>query len=346
MASTSPRVEADVEPARTPLRDTVVIGTSSGGVAALGALLKQLPETFQGSIFIVQHRSRNSPGLLGAVLQFSTPLPVRTVAGRMPIAPGEIYLAPPDEHLVIFDDSVLATGGARENRSRPSINPLFRTAAAARGSRTIGVLLTGQLDDGVAGLATIKRCGGVAVVQDPADAEFPDLPTRAIEAIAVDHVVPLAQMGTLLEELVREEAPDVGIPRDVTIEAEFSGPAGSNATAIDSIGQHTTTSCPDCGGPLWRVGDGEAAIYRCSIGHALSEPHLLESQAEEIERALWVAVRTLGERASLLNSLAIHAEQRGRQSEREREAAVEANEQEAILRNFLVGLRERKTDTV
>ena len=342
MSSTSPRVE--LQPTRRSLRDTVVIGTSSGGLAALGSLLNRLSETFQGSIFIVQHQSRNSPELLGAVLQFATPLPIRTVRDRMPIRPGEIYLAPPDQHLVIFDNSVLATGGARENRSRPSINPLFRTAAAARGSRTIGVLLTGQLDDGVAGLATIKRCGGITIVQDPADAEFPELPARAIEAVAIDHVVPVAQIGALLEKLSRQEAADVEIPREAIIEAEFSGPAGSTAAAVDSIGQRTTTSCPDCGGPLWRVGEGEAAIYRCSIGHALSEPTLLESQGEAIEHALWVAVRTLGERASVLNSLASHAEHRGRRAEREREAAAEANEQGAILRKFLIGLRERKPE--
>jgi two-component system chemotaxis response regulator CheB len=328
------------QPQSPPHRDTVVIGTSAGGLAALRTLLAQIPASYPGSLFVVRHQAARPPGRLSAALQPVTALPVQTVEDVETIEPGRIYLAPPDRHLVVMGTTVRATVGARENRSRPSINPLFRTAAAARGSRVVGLLLTGMLDDGVAGLKTIQRCGGITIVQDPADAEFAEMPTHALDALEVDYVLPVSRIGSLIDKLSREPAPPVEIPADVQIEAEFSGPAGSNAALVNAIGHHTTTACPDCGGPLWTVGDGETAIYRCSVGHALTTRKLLETQDDEIERALWVAVRTLEERATLLSTLARRAEKHSRQSHRERDAATEAKQQAHTLRRFLIGLRE------
>jgi two-component system chemotaxis response regulator CheB len=342
-----PRAGAQSEPVDLPEtgrarhRDTVVIGTSAGGLAALRTLLSQLPKTYRGSIFIVQHQSPSSAGHLSAALQSVSMLPVRMMDGVQHIAAGEIYVAPPNRHLVIFGDTVLATAGAREHRTRPAINPLFRTAAAARGSRTVGVLLTGTADDGVAGLRAIQRCGGITIVQDPVDAEFAELPAHALRALSVDHVLPLAKIAPLIGKLVAEPAPQTEIPADILIEAEFSGPVGSSAAQVDAIGEHTTIACPECGGPIWKVGDGGTAMYRCSIGHALSARKLLEEQADEVERALWVAVRTLDERATMLSSIARHAEERARSSDRERDAASEAKAQAELLRSFLLGIREQ-----
>jgi two-component system chemotaxis response regulator CheB len=333
---------AAIEAEEAPRRDTIVIGAGAGGIAALRTLLGAVPRTFRGSIFVVQHLPPHLPSYLADALQAVVPLPVRFLEGAEPIAPGRIYLAPPDRHMVVMDDSVLVTSEPHENRSRPAINPLFRTAAAARNSRTVAVLLSGTLDDGIAGLVAVKRCGGIVIVQHPTEARFGDMPRKALEAVEVDHVLRLEQMAPFIESLSREYAPLVPVPRDVIIEAQLA--QGSWAGAVATIGEYTPFACPECGGPLWKVGSADTAIYRCGVGHALSAAALLDEQADEIERALWVAVRTLDERASVLASIAERAASRGRNAEREHEAAAEAAEQAKTLRGFLGGLLQRTTD--
>lgn len=325
----------DPEPAR---RDTVVIGASAGGVTALRTLLASLPETLPASVLIVQHQSPEGPTHLPQLLQAVTRLAVRVVTQAAPLEPATVYLPPPDHHLVVFDDEALVTREPRENRARPAINPLFRTAAAARSSRTIAVLLTGGLDDGIAGLRAVQRCGGIVVVQDPADAKVPDLPRRALAALTPDYVLPLAQIGPLLVQVCTGHAPPSEVPHEILVEAQLSRPGHESVVALDSVADKTLLSCPSCGGPLWKLGRDEDSIYRCRIGHAVSTRALLEEQTNEVERSLWVAVRTLEERASVLDNLARYEGEHGRTSRREHDAACEAAEHAATLRDFLTGL--------
>jgi two-component system, chemotaxis family, protein-glutamate methylesterase/glutaminase len=291
----------------------------------------------------VQHQPAESLRLLVSVLQRSTSLPVDWVEAREPLRHGRVYVAPPDRHLVVSDDHVLSVKGPRENRVRPAINPLFRTAAAQRGSRVIGVLLTGMLDDGIAGLEAIRRCGGVAVVQDPSEAEYPEMPERAIASVDVDHVVPIAEMGELLGRLVLEEAPAAEIPRDIAIEAQITVAGTLSPADVEAIGEQAPLSCPECSGPLWRVGQGGASTYRCYTGHSLSNQVMLAAQSDEVERALWAAVRALSDRAGVLEKLAEDEERRGRAynvmyRDRAREARAQAEE----ARRFLLSLHTKR----
>lgn len=320
-------------------RDTIVIGTSSGGLAALSTLLCKLSPDLPAAIFIVQHQASNA-GLLADVLSTKIKRQVIRVDNNQPIVSGQIYLAPPDAHLVISEKQVGVSHGPRENRSRPSINVLFRSAAASRSSRVIGILLTGMLDDGVAGLEAIQRCGGISIVQDPQEAEYSELPRNAIDTLAIDHVVSLQELTNLLAKITQEHTAKVEVPRDVIIEASFNDPDGSHVKELEKIGAHMALSCPDCGGPLWKTNDRKADIYRCHIGHAMSTQTLLGSQAEEIEQSLWIAVRALTERAATLHKLAKSMGSRSHSTamQIEKNASEAANHAEQA-RQFLLSLR-------
>jgi two-component system chemotaxis response regulator CheB len=191
----------------------VALGTSAGGIEALRAVLSALPGDFPAPLCIVMHTAAESPGMLPAILDRSTPLEVRSPADGDPLQAGRVYVAPPDRHLLVEPGHVRVTAGPRENRFRPAIDPLFRSVAQVFGPAAVGVLLTGNLDDGTSGLDVIKRLGGVAVVQDPADALFPEMPKSAIEHIAVDHVVTVAEMGPLLIDLIARAGAGAPPPR-------------------------------------------------------------------------------------------------------------------------------------
>lgn len=320
-------------------RDTIVIGASSGGVSALRTLLAGLRSDLAASVLIVLHQADTASHLV-EVLQPVSSLPVLRVNEPQELAPGQIYVAPPDQHLVLFEDRLLLTRGPLENRSRPAINPLFRTAAATRNSRVVAVLLTGQLDDGVAGLAAVKRCGGVTLVQDPKEAEYPDMPRHAMDAGVVDHVLSLMHMPHRLHALTHEEAAPVAVPSDLLIEAQLSITTQSDVSTMDRLGERCVVSCPECGGSLWRVGEGEAAVYRCYLGHALSTHALLNGLSAEVEQALWAAVRVLTERATMLRKMTdIDEHQNRRMAAVYRKRATEAVAQADQVRNFLLSLR-------
>jgi two-component system chemotaxis response regulator CheB len=224
-----------------------------------------------------------------------------------PIHHGVIYVAPPDQHLLVKKGHVRVTRGPRENRVRPAIDPLFRSAAAAYGAQVIGVILTGYQDDGTAGLLAVKRCGGIAVVQDPQDAPYPEMPKNALAQVEVDYRLPLAHMGVTLEFLVGEEVKHMPpIPEDIILEAELAERVSSNTKTEKIIGEPVPFGCPECGGPVWEIATTPQARYRCHMGHAFTAQALLTDQAEALERALWVALRTLEERVSLLKKLAKH----------------------------------------
>ena len=322
-------------------RDTLVIGASAGGIAALRALLASLHRDLAASVLIVVHQDISSR--LAEVLQPVCPLPIESVQGELALTPGRVYLATPDRHMVMVEDRVTAIRGPLENRSRPAINPLFRSAAVARNSRVIAVLLTGLLDDGVAGLAAVKRCGGLTLVQDPAEAEYPDMPRQAIEAGVADQVLTLAAISEVLHARVGEQVGPVIVPRDLMIEAQFSiSPPEHATTFLDEVGERVLIACPECGGMLWKTGRSEAAVYRCYLGHVLSSSNLMQHLSEDVEVALWTAARILSERATMLHKLADDDEHRSRgkgMAAIYRKRAAEAAAQSDHVRNFLVSLR-------
>lgn len=284
----------------------VVIGTSAGGLDVLDTVIGQLPARFPASLFIVQHMAPENTG--DALVQrlsrhktFSCKLAVDGEAFKN----GAIYIAPPDCHLLVKARTMLVTKGARENRYRPGIDPLFRSAAVTHGPRVIGVVLTGMLDDGTAGLIAIQRCGGITVVQDPKDAEYPEMPLSAVNNLDVDHCVPAAQLGGLLATLVHQRpGKHTPVPRDIRTEAEIAERVLSDVAQVDSIGSQVPYNCPNCGGTLWGMEASDGRRYRCHTGHSFTASALLAGQTEKIEETLWTSLRMFEERKNLLNNMA------------------------------------------
>jgi len=319
-------------------RDMIALGSSAGSVAALRHLLAALPQDLPATVLVAQHQGQASE-LLSALIDVSS-LPITYAEHGERLRSNHVYLAPADHHLLVDDDQAAVSAGPRENRARPAIDPLFRSAAAAGGSRLIAVQLTGALDDGVAGLDAVRRCGGLVVVQDPADAEFHAMPENALNAGRADHVVRLDEMAELLTRLVGQAVEPFAAPQDIVLEARLSLPGPTRPAGVERVGAQVPLSCPDCGGPMWQSGEGDSATFRCHVGHALSTHVLLGAQSESIERSLWVAVRTLSEQAATLHRLADSAHERSQPVE----SAYRARADEALghadqARSFLLSLR-------
>jgi two-component system chemotaxis response regulator CheB len=289
----------------------IVIGTSAGGMPALSTLVAHLPATLPAAVLVVQHLSPDSTGEpLVARLASHTQLHCLLARNKEPLQAGCLYLAPPDRHLLVKDGKLLVTRGPRENSFRPAADTLFRSAAVAYGPNVVGVVLTGMLHDGTAGLEFVKRCGGTAVVQDPIDAEFPSMPESALRAVAIDYVAPVAQMGALLTSLVNatRNVPhdDSKIPPDLKLEAAIAERVVGTIEEANELGQQVPFTCPDCGGNLWQVKHGNVQRFRCHTGHAFTAEALAESSQHALEETLWVALRMMEERRNLLSSMADH----------------------------------------
>ncbi|PWC33995.1 chemotaxis protein CheB [Azospirillum sp. TSO35-2] len=305
--------QSGLEPRLPEKRDIVVIGTSAGGVSALTRLFSAMPQDCAPTVFVVMHITPTARSLLPRLLQRVGWLPAFHPTDGEPIRPGHIHVAPPDHHLLVLRDRVLIRRGPRENRTRPAVDPLFRSAGVAFGSRVVGVVLSGTLDDGASGLRAVHRCGGTSVVQDPDDAQWPGMPASAIARNPIDHVVPLDRMATLLARLVSEPAPArPPVPFDIAVEARI---AEQELTTVSddtqTVGVPTTLSCPECGGGLSEIRDGPTLRFRCKVGHAYSLDAMNEAQAEAMEKALWVALRTHEDRVELFRRMADHARGRG-----------------------------------
>lgn len=291
----------------------VVVGTSAGGMDALKRLVAQLPADFPAAVFIVQHMAAEmSGGALLKGLERAGSLPCVKASNRERFQEGQIYLTPPDHHLLVGKgEEIMVTKGARENRWRPAIDPLFRSAAVAYGNKVVSVLLTGYLDDGTAGTIAVKRCGGTTVVQDPEDAAYADMPMNAIQNAKVDHVVPLAEMGALLTRLV--DAPvgkGFAPPQDIVTEAQIAERVLSDLASVGELGEQVPYNCPECGGVLWKI-HAEEMRYRCHTGHSFTAPVLLGAQTAKIEETMWVALRMFEERRNLLMTMAAKEDGRG-----------------------------------
>jgi two-component system chemotaxis response regulator CheB len=283
----------------------LVIGTSAGGLGALDALIGQLPALLPVSVFIVQHMAPESTGdeLLYKLSRHGA-FACKLASDGEAFQPGCLYIAPPDYHLLVKEKTLLVTKGARENRFRPAIDPLFRSAAVTHGAGVIGVVLTGMLDDGTAGLIAIKKCGGLTVVQDPKDAAYPAMPQSALDGLKVDHAVPLAEMGRLLVKLIRQPRGEARpVPANVRIEATIAERVLSDVGQVDGLGTQVPYNCPNCGGVLWEMAKSKARRYRCHTGHSFTEAALLTSQNEKIEETLWISLRMFEERKNLLNTM-------------------------------------------
>lgn len=327
-------------PTEAHARDIVVIGCSAGGVEALPRILQQFPADLPAAILIVQHMAPTHKHYLAEILARTSPLPVAWAEQGARVERGRVLLAPPDVHLLLAEDHVHLNRGARENHSRPSIDKLFRSAAAAYGSRTIGVLLTGMLDDGVAGLQAIRAAGGAVIVQDPSDAAFPELPSRALHALKPDRTLPIDAIGGAIIAMVAELVTSAPAPRELVLEAAIDRESPVSPDRMNLLGTQTVVACPECQGPLWEIGDRELRRYRCYLGHSTSARELIDASAADVESALWSAVRALNDRATTLETLAADAERigNGQSAQSYADRAREARHQAELARRFMIDL--------
>lgn len=295
-----------------PRHDIITIGASAGGIEVLGRLVAQLREDIPASIFIVLHTATHTPFLLHEILGRSTTIPIGIAQDGATFYHGAIYVAPPDCHLLIDRGRMRVTAGPRENGTRPAIDPLFRSAAAAYTSRVIGVVLTGLLDDGTSGLMAIKKCGGIVMVQDPAEAPFKSMPESALAHVPVDFALPVSQMGDVLYQLALQPAGVAPpVPADILAEVKIAEGSMDVTDKKELMRKQSTFNCPECGGALWELSNGDVRRFRCNIGHGFTAQNLLEGEIYQIEQALWAAIRSLEDRARVLDSLARDAREKG-----------------------------------
>ena len=296
----------------------IVVGASAGGFEALKELVAGLPADFPGSIFVVWHMSPDVRGILPQVFSRMNLIPAAHAFDMEEIKPGRIYVAPPDRHLIIENGRVRVTRGPKENRFRPAVDPLFRSAAYHYGPNVTGIILSGALDDGTSGLWTIKQRGGVTVVQDPNEAEVPSMPENAIREVQIDYILPVAEMPRLLVTLLQQKATNAS-SKVVASKGENASPqlrteiriaAQDQDTALESgtmfFAELTPYTCPECHGVLSALRDGSITRFRCHTGHAFTADSLLSMVTETIENSLWSAIRGVDESIILLNHMGDH----------------------------------------
>ena len=292
-------------------RDIVVIGASAGGVSALENLVRALPEDFPGSIFIVMHTPPFSPSKLPQILSRAGALEAVHPEDGDKMEAGKIYVARPDHHLLVDENGILVRKGPKENRFRPSIDALFRSAAYVFGARTIGVVLTGALDDGTSGLWTIKRLGGVAICQDPEEAAFPEMPKSVLKYVETDFSAPVSEMGAILTRLVSEPSKEkqrvskLEMER-LALEVQIATSDDAFEKGIMEMGELAPFSCPSCHGALVRLTEDKRVRYRCHTGHSYTASALLAGITESVEETLWQAMRGLEETTMLLQHIGEH----------------------------------------
>lgn len=299
----------------------ILLGASAGGVEAVSAAVAGLPADLNAAVCVVIHLRPDAKSRLPEILARVTGLRVVAARNGMALEPGVVYVGVPDLHMLIEASegdrgSVRLVRGPRENRTRPAVDPLFRSAALAFGPRVIGVVLSGALDDGTAGLWSVKDRGGIALVQEPDDAAVPSMPSCALAEVAVDHVAPAHELGPLLARLVRQPPP-AEPPQQRQATEELEREVG--ISAIDEVshaqseryGQPSRFTCPDCGGVLWEIGGEGPLRFRCEVGHAHSSATLAETQTEAAEAAMWSALRALEDKAELARRRSVAAAARG-----------------------------------
>ncbi|MFC4426567.1 chemotaxis protein CheB [Deinococcus navajonensis] len=300
----------------------VVVGASAGGVTALSALCAGLPAHFPAAVLVVLHIAADAPSLLPNILGRAGPLPAHHPVSGEPLRPGHIYVAPPDYHLLVEPGGVTLTRGPKENRSRPSVDALFRSAAYTYGPRVIGVILSGMLDDGVSGLYTIKRRGGQAVVQRPEEAEYDSMPATALREVEVDHVVSAHEMGALLTRLVTQNffPPEDNTmthdeERRLDVEVAINREDSAFREGVTALGRPSLLTCPECQGALVQIDEGPLLRFRCHTGHGYTASTLLSEVSKSVEEKAYQVLRTMEEEVMLLQRLGQQHEKAGRPDE-------------------------------
>lgn len=274
----------------------VAVGASAGGVESLRRLVRDLPADLPAAVAVVLHLAPTSRSMLAPILSRSGVLPAHQATDGCELEDGHIYVAAPDHHLLVEDHRLRVTRGATENGVRPAVDPLFRTAAAAFGKRTVGVVLSGSLDDGTAGLFEIKRRGGWTMVQDPAEALYPAMPASAIDHVAVDVVAESSALAGYVASALSGRSHPVPMARP---------PAEPNDVRPSGM------SCPDCSGQLWELHAGDQVRYRCRVGHEWTGMALIDGQERVLENALWASARIVGERIQLTRKMLERASAKG-----------------------------------
>jgi two-component system chemotaxis response regulator CheB len=304
-------------------RDILAIGTSAGGVEALQFLATKLPRDLPASVLVTLHLPSSFDSSLDMILSHAGPLPARFATDGEIMERGRIYIAPPARHLLLYGTehgkqhgkrhgTRLSLGiGPRENNARPAIDPMLRSVAVCCGPRSIGVVLTGTLGDGAAGLWALKQCGGLAVVQDPEDAAYSEMPLTALRRSNVDRVASLADMPAVLQGLVQEPAGEPApVPEHFKVELEIARSGLSAMSTMDRIGRRSVLTCPDCGGVTWKIDEGELVHYRCHLGHAYTLDPMSIALDEMVRRALTSGLRALEERVALAQDISTRASRR------------------------------------
>jgi two-component system chemotaxis response regulator CheB len=285
-------------------RDILAIGTSAGGVEALVFLAARLQPHLPAAVLVTIHLPSHSRSSLDEVLTQAGPLPAVFAKNGDVLRRSHIYIAPPDRHLLVDGDRLLLGEGPRENNTRPAIDPMLRSAAVCCGSRSVGVVLTGTLGDGASGLWTVHQAGGITVVQDPNDAAFAEMPLTALNRAKPDHVVTLNDMPALLTNLAHEPAGETKpLPRSVAYEVEVARTGRSDMEKMDEFGRRSVLACPDCGGVMWELDEGELSRFRCHVGHTYTAELMSLALDENLRRALASALRALEERTALARKL-------------------------------------------
>ena len=286
-------------------KELIVIGGSAGAIELLPNLLRGLREKTDAPIFVVIHVSPASDGKWIRAMSRQTGLPMRPAEADRPIRRGEIVFAKGDYHLVVHSQKSTFVHGPFENKFRPSIDVLFRSAAVKHGPRVFGILLSGLLDDGCAGGLAIESCGGVCLVQDPEDALFGDLPANARDILTKPVVAKASDLPEAFEQVLKrmEPAKEITPPINLVREVAMGTDACSHVEDLNQIGKPSPFGCPECGGPMWKLDAGPMDRFRCHIGHSHTSRSLLEAKDEQVNQALWVALRALEERVRILEKL-------------------------------------------
>jgi two-component system chemotaxis response regulator CheB len=321
----------------------ITVGASAGGVESLCRLVSSLPADLNAAIFVVLHIPANFVSSLPEILGRNGPMDAIHPEDGDEIRAGKIYVAPPDHHLLVEADRMLVTRGPKENRNRPSIDALFRSAAYSYGPQAVGIVLSGALDDGTSGLWSIKRMGGITMVQDPAEAGFNSMPMSALSQVEIDHCLPASEMGAVLAELSRH--PETKPIMDMAEARKRMGKEVSIAIDGDAfkkgimdMGPLTPFTCPECQGVLIKLSEGKISRFRCHTGHAYSSSALLSGVMEKIDESYWAAMRSLEEAALLLEQTGKSFDDAGesRAAAVFRHHALVANEQSRMLRETVL----------
>jgi two-component system chemotaxis response regulator CheB len=329
-----------------PSVPVVVVGASAGGVEALRDFVSVLPRDLPACVLVVLHLPRDAPSALPAILRRAGSLPARHAVNGEPLAPGVVLVAPPDHHLMVVDGEVALTHGPQENGHRPAVDVLFRSAARARDSQTIGVVLSGSLDDGAAGSLAITARGGRVLVQDPDEALYPSMPEAALRASGTDVRVPIRRMGDVISTWLTEmPGPGPDPSEQMLQEVRMAELDPGSLHEPERPGTPAGFGCPECAGALYQIDEGNLRRYRCRVGHAWSPESLLAQQTADMESALWMALRALEEKAALNTDLSRRASDQGhdRTATRFDESADENHHAAELVRQLIERMAGERT---